>query len=179
MTRVLALLIAVILGSIGQARADAVGDLRAGMSEMHKGDWNAALRVSGNRGSVSRDIIVWHWLRQGFGSSGDVLVFLDRRSDWPGLAWLRRKSEPAFTGADPDRVLKFYAGNPPQTAEGALNYAVALKAKGRPGDAEADIVVDSTEGPHELVVAAIVEALEGYLAARPDDDARRAMEAGR
>ncbi len=140
MTRVLALLIAMILGSIGQARADAVGDLRAGMNEMRKGDWNGALQVAGQRGSVSRDIIVWHWLREGFGSSGDVLVFLDRRPDWPGLAWLRRKSEPAFTGADPDRVLKFYADVPPQTAEGALNYAVALKAKGRQGDAEADIV---------------------------------------
>jgi len=140
MTRVLALLIAVILGSIGPAQADAVGDLRAGMHEMRKGDWNAALRVSGQRGSVSRDIIVWHWLRQGFGSSGDVLVFLDRRPDWPGLAWLRRKSEPSFTGADPDRALKFYADQPPQTAEGALNFAVALKAKGRTGEAEADIV---------------------------------------
>ncbi|CUH42458.1 lytic transglycosylase domain-containing protein [Ruegeria atlantica] len=140
MTRFLAFLTVVILISGTQVRADAAGDLRAGMNEMRKGDWNEALRVSGARGSVSRDIIVWHWLREGFGSSGDVLVFLDRRSDWPGLAWLRRKSEPAFTGADPDRVLKFYAEQPPQTAEGALNYAVALKAKGRRGDAEADIV---------------------------------------
>lgn len=140
MTRFLAFLTVVILISGTQVRADAAGDLRAGMNEMRKGDWNEALRVSGARGSVSRDIIVWHWLREGFGSSGDVLVFLDRRPDWPGLAWLRRKSEPAFTGADPDRVLRFYAEQPPQTAEGALNYAVALKAKGRQGDAEADIV---------------------------------------
>ncbi|WP_171230634.1 lytic transglycosylase domain-containing protein [Ruegeria sp. HKCCA4008] len=143
MTRFLALLTAVILYSVTathSARADAAADLRAGLNEMRKGDWNAALRVSGQRGSVSRDIIVWHWLREGFGSSGDVLVFLERRPDWPGLAWLRRKSEPVFTGADPDRVLKFYAGIPPQTAEGALNYAVALKSKGRIGEAEADIV---------------------------------------
>ncbi len=140
MTRVLTLLMAMILGSFGQAHADAASDLRAGLYEMRKGDWNAALREAGARGSVSRDIIVWHWLREGFGSSGDVLVFLDRRPDWPGLTWLRRKSEPAFTGADPDRVLKFYSDVPPQTAEGALNYAVALKAKGRQGDAEADIV---------------------------------------
>ncbi|WP_171119880.1 lytic transglycosylase domain-containing protein [Ruegeria sp. HKCCA5463] len=143
MTRFLALLTAVILYSVTathSARADAAADLRAGLNEMRKGDWNAALRVSGQRGSVSRDIIVWHWLREGFGSSGDVLVFLERRPDWPGLAWLRRKSEPVFTGADPDRVLKFYADMPPQTAEGALNYAVALKAKGRIGEAEADIV---------------------------------------
>lgn len=140
MTRVLALLVAAILGSLGQARAEAVGDLRAGLIEMRKGDWNAALRVSGQRGSVSRDVIVWHWLREGFGSSGDVLVFLERRPDWPGLAWLRRKSEPSFTNANPDRVLKFYDGMSPQTAEGALNYAVALMSKGRHGEAEADIV---------------------------------------
>ncbi|MES0862430.1 lytic transglycosylase domain-containing protein [Ruegeria sp. SCPT10] len=143
MTRVLGLMMAVILYSAltpQAARADAAADLRAGLNEMRKGDWNEALRVSGQRGSVSRDIIVWEWLRQGFGSSGDVLVFLDRRPDWPGLAWLRRKSEPSFTGADPDRALKFYADTPPQTAEGALNYAVALMAKGQQGEAQADIV---------------------------------------
>lgn len=122
------------------ARADATQDLRAALYQMRKGDWNAALSVAGQRGSVARDIIVWHWLREGFGSSGDVLVFLERRPDWPGLAWLRRKSEPSFTNADPDRVLKFYEGMPPQTAEGALNYAVALKSQGRNGEAEADIV---------------------------------------
>lgn len=143
MTRFLALLMTVIVISaltLQPARADATGDLRAGLDAMRKGDWNQALRVSGARGSVSRDVIVWHWLRDGFGSSGDVLVFLDRRPDWPGLAWLRRKSEPAFTGADPDRVLKFYSDIPPQTAEGALNYAVALMAKGRQGEAQADVV---------------------------------------
>ncbi len=143
MTRVLAFLATVILCfgmQASAARADAAGDLRAGLAEMRKGDWNEALAVSGARGSVTRDIIVWHWLREGFGSSGDVLVFLERRPDWPGLAWLRRKSEPSFTGADPDRAVNFYADQPPQTAEGALNYAVALKAKGRIGDAEADIV---------------------------------------
>ncbi|EEX09448.1 transglycosylase, Slt family [Ruegeria lacuscaerulensis ITI-1157] len=143
MTRILALIAMTILAmtmQIGNARADSVADLRAGLAEMRKGDWNEALRVAGARGSVSRDIIVWHWLRQGFGSSGDVLVFLDRRPDWPGLAWLRRKSEPTFTGADPDRVLKFYRDTPPQTAEGALNHAIALMAKGRDGDAQADIV---------------------------------------
>ncbi|WP_174235106.1 lytic transglycosylase domain-containing protein [Ruegeria sp. EL01] len=143
MTRVIARLIAGIIFLAMQpvsALANTAGDLRAGLYEMRKGDWNEALRVSGARGSVSRDIIVWHWLREGFGGSGDVLVFLERRPDWPGLAWLRRESEPSFTGADPDRALKFYAEMSPQTAEGALNYAVALMAKGRQGEAEADVV---------------------------------------
>jgi len=143
MTRILSLLVIMILGAVAHApavQADATANLRTAMAEMRKGDWNSALEVAGERGSVPRDIIVWHWLRQGYGSSGDVLVFLDRRADWPGLDWLRRKSEPAFTGAAPDRVLKFYADLPPQTAEGALNYAVALKANGQIGEAEADIV---------------------------------------
>lgn len=143
MRRILSLVMAMTLVMMLQPQrglADATQDLRAAFYEMRKGDWNAALRVAGQRGSVARDIIVWHWLREGYGSSGDVLVFLERRPDWPGLAWLRRKSEPSFTNADPDRVLKFYSALPPQTAEGALNYAVALMAKGRHGEAEADIV---------------------------------------
>ncbi|MEX0351161.1 MAG: lytic transglycosylase domain-containing protein [Paracoccaceae bacterium] len=136
----LIVLVGVAFSAPAPGWADAAGDLRAGLAQMRNGDWNAALRVSGPRGSVSRDVIVWHWLRNGFGSSGDVLVFLDRRADWPGLDWLRRKSEPSFTNADPDRVLSFYAGKPPQTAEGALNYAVALKSTGHQGDAEAELV---------------------------------------
>ncbi|TMV06814.1 lytic transglycosylase domain-containing protein [Ruegeria sediminis] len=144
MTRVLNPLLALILCCLAlsvPARADTVDDLRLAMAEMRDGNWNEALDAAGQRGSVARDIIVWHWLRQGFGSSGDVLVFLARRPDWPGLEYLRRKGEPAFTNADPDRVLQFYRENPPQTAEGALNHAVALMAKGMRGDAEANLVM--------------------------------------
>ncbi|KUJ76538.1 tail length tape measure protein [Ruegeria marisrubri] len=144
MTRALKALVAVILAGLvlsAPARADTVDDLRLALAEMRDENWNEALKVAGPRGSVARDIIVWHWLRKGFGTSGDVLVFLARRPDWPGLAWLRRKSEPAFTNAAPDRVLQFYRENPPQTAEGALNYAVALLSEGMRGDAEANLVM--------------------------------------
>ena len=143
MRRILTLVMAMTLALVLQpqpTRADVTQDLRLALNEMRKGDWNAALRVAGQRGSVVRDIIVWHWLREGLGSSGDVLVFLGRRPDWPGLIRLRRKSEPSFTNADADRVLRFYAGMPPQTAEGALNYAVALMSKGQRSEAEAGIV---------------------------------------
>ncbi|MEX0368468.1 MAG: lytic transglycosylase domain-containing protein [Ruegeria sp.] len=143
MTRVLKVVVSAIMccmALMAPARADAVDDLRQALAEMRDENWNEALRIAGQRGSVARDVIVWHWLRKGFGTSGDVLVFLDRRPDWPGLDWLRRKSEPSFTNADPDRALKFYADNPPQTAEGALNHAVALLTKGQRGDAEADLV---------------------------------------
>ena len=127
--------------ALAPARAEDGAHLRRALAAMRAGDWDTALRVAGRRGSVARDIIVWHWLRAGRGSDGDVLVFLDRRRDWPGLGWLRRKSEPAFAGAAPERVLAFFAGQPPQTAEGALSYAVALAARGRSGDAQAEIVL--------------------------------------
>ncbi len=144
MTRILALLMASFLlfcGLVRPGHATAAEDLRRGLAAMRIADWDTALQVSGQRGSVSRDIIVWHWLRAGQGSAGDVLVFLDRRPDWPGLAWLRRKSEPSFSDQDPDRVVAFFDDVPPQTAEGALAFAAALARKGRVGEAEATLVL--------------------------------------
>lgn len=143
MTRVLTLLLGVIVlctTLAGRSEANEAANLRRALSEMRDENWNEALRVAGRRGSVARDIIVWHWLRKSYGTDGDVLVFLDRRPDWPGMSYLRRQSEPSFTNADPDRVLKFYSDHPPLGAEGALNYAAALIAKGQRGDAEAELV---------------------------------------
>ncbi len=144
MTRVLALGVALFFYSFtlaGPAFADQAAQLALALKEMRAENWNEALRVAGKRGSVSRDIIVWHWLRKGYGESGDALVFLDRRPDWPGQAFLRRKSEPSFTNADPQRALKFYSEHPAQTAEGALNYATALITTGKRGEGEAELVV--------------------------------------
>ncbi|MGD9865438.1 MAG: transglycosylase SLT domain-containing protein [Pseudodonghicola sp.] len=134
-------LLVMLLGAGQPARAAGPEDLARGLAAMRIGDWDQALAVAGPRGSVSRDIVVWHWLRAGKGSAGDVLVFLERRPDWPGLDWLRRKSEPAFTGAPADQVLAFFDGLPPQTAEGALAQAEALEATGRSGDAQAELVL--------------------------------------
>ena len=45
-----------------------------------------------------------------------------------------------FTKADAGRILKFHAGTPLQTAESALNYAVALMNKGHHSEIEAEFV---------------------------------------
>jgi soluble lytic murein transglycosylase len=103
--------------------------------------WDEALRTAGRPGSVGRDIIEWHRLRNAMGSADDVLSFLERRPDWPGLAWLRKKSEPVFSGAGRAQVLRFYADQPPQTAEGALAHAKALISDGQRGDGEAGLVL--------------------------------------
>ena len=142
MTRFPALMLVLLMLILPlRAGAGPAEDLARGLEAMRDGDWDRALAVSGKRGSVSRDIIVWHWLRAGKGSAGDVLVFLDRRPDWPGLPWLRRKSEPVFTDEAPDRVLSFFSQQPPQTAEGALIHARALERKGLGGDAQAGLVL--------------------------------------
>lgn len=111
------------------------------MDLMRSEKWDAALRKAGRPGSVGHDIIEWHRLRASMGSADDVLDFLGRQSDWPGLAFLRRKSEPAFTNASRAETLAFFDGLPPQTAEGALAYGKALISSGRKGEGEAEIVM--------------------------------------
>lgn len=121
--------------------ADPSRDLARAMDLMRDGDWPGALERAGGPGSVGRDVIQWHRLRAGFGAVEDVAGFLERRPDWPGLAWLRRNSEPIMAGADRAAILAFYAEAPPQTAEGVLSHAQALIAEGRVGDAEAGLVL--------------------------------------
>ena len=69
------------------------------------------------------------------------MQFLARHPDWPGLAWLRKKSETAFDGARKSQVLTFFKDTPPQSPEGVLTEARALIASGRKGEAEANLVL--------------------------------------
>ncbi|MCA0870888.1 lytic transglycosylase domain-containing protein [Seohaeicola saemankumensis] len=144
MTRILAAAMAVILLCLGTARstvADEATQLAQAMAAMRKAEWETALQVAGPRGSVARDIIVWHWLRAGLGSAGDVEVFLNRRADWPGMDWLRLKSEPSFTNEPAARVLAFFGDQPPQGPEGVLAHAAALLERGETGEAHAEVVL--------------------------------------
>jgi peptidoglycan lytic transglycosylase len=126
---------------VAPTRADDAAALARALTEMRSEDWDQAARKAGPRGSIGRDIIEWHRLREGLGSPADVLAFLERRPDWPGLAWLRRKSELTMARAGIGERLKFYETVSAQTAEGALSLATALLATGHRGDGEAEIVL--------------------------------------
>jgi soluble lytic murein transglycosylase len=141
MTRVMALVIMMCSLVTSPVVADDAARLGQAMDAMRKGDWNEALSRAGERGSIGRDVIEWHRLRAGFGLPNEVTGFLDRRADWPGLDWLRRKSEPAIVNSGNSEILAFYSVSPPQTAEGVLSHANALAATGQKGDAEAGIVL--------------------------------------
>ncbi len=139
MTRILALILlisAALPGSPALARG-----LGSALDLMRAEKWDLAVREAGQRHSTARDIIEWHRLRAGLGSARDVVAFLERRGDWPGLAYLRRRNEDAIAAAGGDTILAFYADERPQTAEGALSLGKALIATGRRGDGEAEIVL--------------------------------------
>ena len=93
---------------------------KAGLAAMRDGRWDAALRLAGPEGSPARDVIMWHFLRGGSGSSGEVMEFLARSGDWPGLPYLREKSEDAMAGASVAARLAFFEEQEPQTGTGAL-----------------------------------------------------------
>ncbi|MBY6139687.1 lytic transglycosylase domain-containing protein [Leisingera daeponensis] len=139
MTRILALIL-LIAASLPGAPAQA-RELSTALDLMRAEKWEEAAREAGNQHSVARDIIEWHRLRAGLGSAGDVMAFLQRRPDWPGLDYLRRQNEDAIAATGRETILTFYAKERPQTAEGALSLGKALIADGRRGDGEAEIVL--------------------------------------
>ncbi|WP_323765966.1 lytic transglycosylase domain-containing protein [Marinovum sp.] len=113
---------------------------KAALAAMRDGRWDEAFRRAGPEGSAARDVILWHFLRGGSGSSGDVMAFLRRSGDWPGLAYLREKSEDTMADAPVEDRLAFFDGHEPETGTGALALAQALEASGETGAAQAGIV---------------------------------------
>lgn len=140
MTRLWTLVICVWALFALPALADA-DRLGRAMEQMRKGDWAAALNAAGRDRTLANDIIEWHRLRAGRGTANQVTDFLKRRPDWPGLAYLRRKSEAVIAASSPSRILAFYQNDAPQTAEGVLSHANALIARGARGDGQAELVL--------------------------------------
>ncbi|MBJ6372292.1 lytic transglycosylase domain-containing protein [Sedimentitalea arenosa] len=141
MLRILALVLGLKLLLASALWAEDAERLSKAMESMRKSLWEDALAEAGPADSIARDVIEWHRLRAGLGDAEDVLGFLNRRPDWPGLDWLRRKSEAAMTVLNTEQTLAFYADTRPQSPEGVLTYARALIANGQKGDGEAELVL--------------------------------------
>jgi soluble lytic murein transglycosylase len=123
------------------ARADGHVPLTRAFEAMRAGDWTTARTIASDVSPVAYDLIEWHRLRGGIGTAEEVMLFLDLNPDWPGLDWLRRKSEPSMLDATDADVLLFFRDELPQSAQGALAHARALKASGQGGSAEAGLVL--------------------------------------
>ena len=111
------------------------------MSDMRQGNWAGAQIAARSDGQVAMDIVTWHYLRAGLGNAEQVKDFIERNPDWPGMEYLREKSEEAIVEASHADVRAFFADTRPQTGTGALSLARALVAAGDRGAAEAEVVL--------------------------------------
>jgi len=120
---------------------DSGAALAKAMQSMREGNWAAARIAARGDGQAAVDVILWHALRTGRGDSREVQDFLARNPDWPGLSYLREKSEAVMSEADPEEIRAFFANDLPQTGTGALALAKAHMDSGNAGAAQTDIVL--------------------------------------
>ena len=147
--------------------------LQAAMDAMRSGNWAEARIAARREGQEALDIINWLNLRAGNGSAAEVQDFLDRNADWPGLPYLRKKSEEAMAEASHAEVLAFFADDLPQTGTGALALARAQVARGEQGAAEAGIVMAwrtlaLSQSEHSAFLEQYGDILKPHHAARMD-----------
>ncbi len=136
-----ALLVFLCLCAPFSAFSDSHVPLARAFDAMRAGDWTGARTIASDISPVAYDLIEWQRLRAGEGTAEEVLLFLDLNPDWPGLDWLRKKSEPSMLEASDADVLLFFKDKLPQTAQGAMAHARALEAGGQKGSAEAGLVL--------------------------------------
>ena len=74
------------------AQAERPRPLGWAMDAMRAGNWDNAALIAQRDGPVAADVIEWHRLRAGGGTYTEVMNFLARRPDWPGEAYLRKRS---------------------------------------------------------------------------------------
>ena len=116
--------------------------LERAMDLMREGNWAAAQIEARGDGQAALDVVLWHYLRAGQGSPRQIQDFLARNPDWPGLPFLREKSEAAMTSASAEDIRAFYANHVPETGAGALSLARAL------------LVADNREASNAVVTQA-------------------------
>ncbi|ETX30458.1 lytic transglycosylase domain-containing protein [Roseivivax isoporae] len=115
--------------------------LARAMDAVRSGNWSAAMIEARGDGQPALDVILWLYLREGLGDARQVQDFVARNADWPGMDYLREKSEEAIVEASHADVRAFFDTTPPQTGTGVLSYARALENAGEIGAAEATVVL--------------------------------------
>ncbi len=147
--------------------------ISSAISAVKAGDWDAALQIAESEGPVAADIVLWMQLRNGVGTWDQAKAFLQRRSDWPGEPYLRRRVEELAIAQSDAEILAFFADQPPQTPRGVLAHSAALIRAGEEGEAQVNIVLAWRIMPmnatsQALFMAAHENLLKPHHAARLD-----------
>ena len=116
--------------NIANAQAP-IRPLELAFTAMEKEEWDRAFLLAKKDGNLGHSVILWHYLREGLGKPDQALNFLESNSDWPGLPYLRKRSEKTFLNAPDKQILAFFDTVKPQTGLGSLIYAKALKRNGQ------------------------------------------------
>jgi soluble lytic murein transglycosylase len=160
----ISVVVALFLVLPGLAQANS-RPLAKAMHAMKLGDWDGATSLARKDGQAAVDVITWHRLRAGKGSYADVIAFMARNPDWPGLPWLIKRSESQIIKASHESVRAFFNAHPPQTPEGVLSYARALEHYGESKKAREVVIAafrtmelsqseqDNFLGPHGKILA--------------------------
>ena len=119
-----------LFSSTADAQAP-IRPLESAFKAMENEEWDKAFLLADKDGDLGYSIILWHYLREGLGRPDQALSFLKQNSDWPGLPYLRKRSEKTFFNASDKEVLAFFDLGKPQTGLGSLVYALALKRDGQ------------------------------------------------
>jgi len=83
---------------------------------------------------VASDLMTWIAIQEKDPAIGlyDVTLFIIDHPNWPSMEKLQARAESLMDATvEPDSVVEWFSSNPPQTSDGFLNYARALKALGQ------------------------------------------------
>jgi soluble lytic murein transglycosylase len=133
----LAVLFALFSGAAGaqSLSQSAQASAKAALKAADKDRWADAVRYAANTGIPAFEKFI-DWMRLGDEKSGarfeEIAAFLAADPAWPGLKKLRRRAEEAVGPSLPDDlVLAWFAKVPPETPDGAFQYARVLEAAGQ------------------------------------------------
>ncbi|WP_242651075.1 lytic transglycosylase domain-containing protein [Yoonia tamlensis] len=167
--------LAIALSCVGApVTAQAVDPDAAAVIAAASADSEAAWQLAATADPVTKDTLAWFLLRSGEAEFSAYLPFVTDHPDWPGLDDLRKVAEPLIPQDHPPQaVIAWFAGNAPQTGEGAQQLARALIATGDLAQANnilrsAWLELGLTDEGHAALIAAFPEELAPYHAARAD-----------
>ncbi|PXW68690.1 soluble lytic murein transglycosylase [Loktanella sp. PT4BL] len=169
----------IILGLVctvisGPVQAQSIDARSIAAIDTAQSDWDVAAQIAQGVGPVTQDTLMWLRLRTGDAPFAIYRDFLNRRADWPGLDRLRAEAELMIDESiAPAQVIAWFAGEVPQTGEGAVRLAQAHLALGQT-EAARDVLRDTwitqrlTEDGQAVMLAAFAEELSPFHAARVD-----------
>lgn len=163
MMRLTACLFALTLWPLAGGAQDVPDSVVRAIQLADEGDYTGAVTLADD--ALARDLVDWMTLRGGGRPFAEYQDFMTRRPDWPGLDRLRARGEREMSDATrPDVIRDWFETAPPETGEGAVWAARALKEAGE--DADADQVLRDawlglrlTNSGHAAMIAAFDDTL--------------------